>query len=519
MTASDGVTEQILQSIPRRVDRILDAMAASSPDKVALIDNDAAYTYGQLRELVDHVAGDFRRLGIRSGDRIMIVSENCTALVALFLAASSLDVWAIVVNPRLSPRELDAIQEHSGARRIFLTATLSRDAAKHADRLNAVPEKLGTLGNVVTAELIRDAVPEPVENSGADQVALLVYTSGTTGKPKGVMLTHQNILFSAKAIAITREMGPADTAYIVLPMSHIAGMSLLLMMLLSGATARLSHQFDPALLLKAIYEERITVLYGVPATYQKLLEHMSVVGDAGLGRADLRALAVVGAPMDPALKKRIRDKFGLNLLNGYGITECSPGISGSRIDVDDADLSVGPLLPGIEGRIVSADGRPLTDGDVGELVVRGPYVMRGYYRDPGQTGDVIDRSGWFKTGDLAYFRDGLLYIAGRTKEMIIRSGFNVYPAEVEAVLNAHDAVLQSAVVGTPAAGNEEVVAFVQLVQGKSVTSDELMSYVRPLLTAYKRPSRIIVLDSLPSSSTGKLLKRQLADSLIPQQSR
>lgn len=518
MTAPDGVTEQILQSIPRRVDRILDAIVSISPDKIALIDGDAACTYGQLRGLVDRVADDFRRLGIRPGDRIMIVSENCITLVALFLAASSLDVWAIVVNPRLSPRELDAITEHSGARRIFLTATLSRDAAKHAERLNTVQERLGDLSNVMTGELNHDAVPEPVESSGAKQVALLVYTSGTTGKPKGVMLTHQNVLFSAKAIAITREMVASDTAYIVLPMSHIAGMSLLLMMLLSGATARLSHQFDPDLLLKAIYDERITVLYGVPATYQKLLEHMSVAGDADRRSAELRALAVVGAPMDPALKTRVRETFGLNLLNGYGITECSPGISGSRIDVDDADLSVGPLLPGIEGRIVSTDGRQLSDGEVGELQVRGPYIMRGYYRDPDLTGNVIDPSGWFKTGDLAYFQDGLLYIAGRTKEMIIRSGFNVYPAEVEAVLNAHDAILQSAVVGTPSDGNEEIVAFVQLAQGKNVTSDKLMTYVRPLLTAYKRPSRIIILDSLPSSSTGKLLKRQLADSLISSQS-
>jgi long-chain acyl-CoA synthetase len=201
------------------------------------------------------------------------------------------------------------------------------------------------------------------------------------------------------------------------------------------------------------------------------------------------------------------------LLNGYGITECSPGISGVRLDNPRDDQAVGILMPGIEARVRTIDGIPLANGEVGELHVRGRNVMRGYYRAPELTAKAIDSAGWFNTGDLARFEGECLYIVGRTKEMIIRSGFNVYPAEIEAVLNSHDAVVQSAVVGRAVEGNEEVVAFVQLMPGSKTTPADLMAYVGPQLTSYKRPSEIIVLDALPATSTGKILKHKLAESL------
>jgi acyl-CoA synthetase (AMP-forming)/AMP-acid ligase II len=213
------------------------------------------------------------------------------------------------------------------------------------------------------------------------------------------------------------------------------------------------------------------------------------------------------------LKLRVEKELGLPLLNGYGITECSPGISGVRFDAPRADHAVGTLLPGVEARVRTIDGIPLSNGEVGELHVRGRNVMRGYYRAPEQTAKVIDSEGWFNTGDLARFDGNCLYIVGRTKEMIIRSGFNVYPAEVEAVLSLHKDVVQSAVVGRSVDGNEEIVAFVQLLPGSRTTPDDLMNFVRFQLTSYKRPSEIIVLDALPATSTGKILKHKLAESL------
>jgi long-chain acyl-CoA synthetase len=209
----------------------------------------------------------------------------------------------------------------------------------------------------------------------------------------------------------------------------------------------------------------------------------------------------------------VERELGLPLSNGYGITECSPGISGVRFDEARADQAVGRILPGIETRIVGTAGAPVRDGEVGELHVRGRNVMRGYYRAPELTSKAIDHEGWFNTGDLARFDGDCLYIVGRTKEMIIRSGFNVYPAEVEAVLNSHQAVVQSAVVGRTVAGNEEVVAFVQLMQGAKATPDELLAYAGSQLTSYKRPCEIVVLDALPATSTGKILKHKLAESL------
>jgi acyl-CoA synthetase (AMP-forming)/AMP-acid ligase II len=244
-----------------------------------------------------------------------------------------------------------------------------------------------------------------------------------------------------------------------------------------------------------------------------LLEYKTVAGISRLDRGSLRLIAVAGAPLDLDLKSRVQRELGLSLLNGYGITECSPGISGVRIDNPRDDQAVGTLLPGIESRIVAPDGAPVPDGQVGELHVRGPNVMRGYYRAPDLTAQAIDAEGWFNTGDLARCDGDCLHIVGRTKEMIIRSGFNVYPAEVEAVLNSHDSVVQSAVVGRAVEGNEEVVAFVQLMQGATTSVEELKAHASSLLTSYKRPSEIVVLDALPATSTGKILKHRLAESL------
>jgi long-chain acyl-CoA synthetase len=443
----------------------------------------------------------------------MIVSENSIALAGLLLAASRIDAWAIVVNPRLSPRELDQIRDHSGARRIFLTSSVSKEAAVHAARYETRIENIGPLRDIAITALNEDTLAEPVEASSVRQVAVLIYTSGTTGTPKGVMLTHENLLFSAKTTADVRRMTTADKQYIVLPISHIVGISLLIMTLMTGATVRLVSKYDPAALAKAIAEEGITILNGVPATYQRLLEHRTIAGLSRLGRGKLRLIAVAGAPLDIDLKSRVEQELGLPLLNGYGITECSPGLSGVRMDAPRDDHGVGPFLPGIDFRIVSPAAKPVSEGQVGELHVRGRNVMRGYYRAPDLTAKAIDAEGWFNTGDLARFEDNCLFIVGRTKEMIIRSGFNVYPAEVEAVMSSHPAVVQCAVVGRAVEGNEEVVAFVQLLQGSAATPEDLMAHAALQLTSYKRPSEIIVLNALPATSTGKILKHKLAESL------
>src|SRR5712672_3287179 len=443
----------------------------------------------------------------------MIVSENCIALAGLLLAASRIDAWAIVVNPRLSPRELDQIREHSGARRVFFTTAVSKEAASHAARYEATIGSVGPLSDIGIGTINVATTPEPVEVSGARQVAVLIYTSGTTGTPKGVMLTLDNLLISAKSTAHFRMMDAGDKVYVVLPISHIVGISLLIMTLMVGGTVRLVSKYDPAALAKAITEEGMTILSGVPATYQRLLEYKAVAGLKHLDPGSLRLITVAGAPLDLDLKSRVEREFGLPLSNGYGITECSPGISGVRFDAPRSDQAVGTVLPGVEARIRTIDGIPVGNGEVGELHVRGRNVMRGYYRAADLTAKAIDSEGWFNTGDLARFDGDCLYIVGRTKEMIIRSGFNVYPAEIEAVLNSHGSAVQPPLVARAVNGNEEVVAFVQLMEGSRIKPSDLMAFVSPQLTSCKRPSEIIVLDALPGTSTGKILKHKLAESL------
>jgi long-chain acyl-CoA synthetase len=503
----------VLSGLPNRIHEVIDRHVKETPDRPALIEDGGALSYRELDTAVRATADALASLAVRAGDRVMIVSENCIALACLLLAASRLDAWAIVVNPRLSPRELDQIRDHSGARRVLFTAGVSREAAAHASRSDASVQNVGPLQQIGVAALDDATAPETVEVDAAKQVAVLIYTSGTTGTPKGVMLTHRNLLFSAKTTAWFRRMDANDKVYLVLPISHIVGISLLIMTLMTGAKVRLTSKYDPAALAKAMAEEGVTILNGVPATYQRLLEYKRLTGLPKLDRGALRLIAVAGAPLDLDLKSRVEAELGLPLLNGYGITECSPGISGVRFDAPRADSAVGRLLPGIETRIIGRDGNAAAEGEVGELHVRGPNVMRGYYRAPDLTARAINADGWFNTGDLAQFDGDCLFIVGRTKEMIIRSGFNVYPAEIEAVLSTHDAVVQCAVVGRAVEGNEEVIAFVQLLQGSNASPQDLMAHIAPQLTSYKRPSEIIVLEALPATSTGKILKHKLAETL------
>ena len=317
---------EILARVPRRLHEVMDEFSEATPDHPALVEDSVTWSYRELHHAVRQIATALQSLGIQPGDRMMIVSENCIALAGLLLAASRIDAWAIVVNPRLSPRELDQIRDHSGARRVFFMVGVSKEAASHAARHDATVGHLGPLNDVGIGTLNEATTAEPVEESGARQVAVLIYTSGTTGTPKGVMLTHENLLISAKTTAWFRKMDANDKLYVVLPISHIVGISLLIMTLMSGATVRLVSKYDPAALARAIAEEGITILNGVPATYQRLLEYKTISGIARLERGSLRLIAVAGAPLDPDLKSRVQHELGLPLLNDRGRRRNNDGL-------------------------------------------------------------------------------------------------------------------------------------------------------------------------------------------------
>jgi len=491
MSAAD-----ILEGLPNRIHEVVVRHVAERPDHRAFVEDATSWSYRQFADAVDAVTADFVRLGIGAGDRVLAASENCVALAAFVFACSRHDAWAIIANPRLSPRELDQIVAHSGARRILLTSEVSKEAADHAARLRAERRQAGPFAAIAVGALNEMAVPEPAEGEASRQVAVLMHTSGTTGQPKAVMLSHRNVLFAARTSILLRQTAPGDRVHAVLPMLHIVGFSILLIAtLMGGATAHLVAKYDPVALAKALAEDGITDLFGVPATYRRLLEYKAVRGIGRLQPGRLRCMRVAGAPLDLGLKARAEAEFGQPLLNNYGITECSPGLSGMRAHRPRNDESVGP---GIEHRLFDFQGTPVPDGEVGELHVRGPNVMLGYYRAPELTAKAIDSDGRFNTGDLARLDGDHLFIVGCAKELIIRSGFNVYPAEVEAVLNSHKMVVQ-----------EEVVAFVKVLPGVAITAKDLMEYAGRHLTPYKRPCEIVLLESLPAASTGKVLKHRL----------
>src|SRR6202451_3192143 len=467
-------TSELLNSIPAGIDDVIRPWVDRSPDKLALAEPTGTWTYAQLNAAVAQTRVWLRDSGVRPGDRVMLVCENCRAFVAIFLALAEMDAWPVLANARLSPREIDLIRDHCGARRVIYMTSVSPLATQHAKRHGAVIAEAAGLGMIGLGPLNETVDPDPIETNSADRVAALIYTSGTTGLPKGVVLTHRHLLFIAAVSAQIRSLTPDDRLYGVLPMSHAVGLSVVLLgALLSGSALYLSSRFDPVQALKSLERDQITILLGVPSMFALLVEYANTKGLKSLKFPALRIISSSGAPLQPAVKSAVEALLGMPLHNGYGVTECSPTVAQARVDEPRSDLSVGRVLPGVEIVLMGKDGKHVPDGEVGELWVRGPNVAKGYYRAPEETAAAIDEDGWFNTRDLARLEDGNLFIVGRTKDLIVRRGFNGYPAEVEAVLNAHSAVVNSAVVGRSVGGDEEVVAFVQLLPESPVTVIDL----------------------------------------------
>ncbi|BCN38165.1 AMP-binding protein [Alicycliphilus denitrificans] len=505
-TFSDDLDVQIA-ALPARMSHVIRPWVQRSPGAIAVSDGACALTYDELAQAI-HAAGQWLlSCDVRPGDRVMLLGENSIALAALVLAIGDIDAWPLVVNARISEREVSAIRTHSGARLVIATSSVSSDAALHGRRIGATVHEVPGIGEVAATEADPSVAAEPVRADGAAQVGALIYTSGTTGTPKGVMLSHRSVMFTAAIGGAMRGLGPSDFVYGVLPMSHIVGFSSVLIgTLMFGARLELVSRFDARAALEALSNKGITRFQGVPTMYQRLLE----ASGGAISCPALRGISVAGAPLDLTLKTAVESAFGLPLHNGYGITECAPTISFTRVDDPREDTTVGPPIPGIEVRLKGVAGELAVPGEVGELHVRGPNVMLGYYKAPEMTTQAVDPEGWFNTGDLARLDGPYLHIVGRTKELIIRSGFNVYPPEVEAVLAAHPAVASCAVVGRCVPGNEEVVAFVQLKPGTAATPEEIGQFAAKHLAPYKRPIEVFIKASLPATSAGKILKHELA---------
>lgn len=498
--------------LPARIHMALDEGAVYGRNRIAFTDETGKiWSYAQALDAVDQAAQKLRDLGVRPGDRIMLVCENAMAAITLLFAASRLDAITAVINARQSDREIDAIREDCQPRRVIYTDMVSPNARAHADRHNAKTHVFGAIGTLRVSALNPDCEVLETHEDPARQVAILIYTTGTTGRPKGVMLSHRNLGFVGVRGKRIGYMGPADVALCLMPIAHSYGFAQMIASIYAATRLIIMPRFDMERVIDLITSGTLTGFSAVPSLYSRIIDTCEKSGRSLMPNA-LRFVLIGTAPLDLTLRRAIEKHFGIVVANGYGLTETSPTISRSAYEFGSDEVDLGAPVEGVEVRIVDTSGSEVAPGTPGELWVRGPNVMVGYFGNPEATAAIFDAEGFMNTGDVVrQGKGGVLSIEGRTKELIIRSGFNVYPVEVEAQLNAHPEVLNSAVVGCDQEGDETVVGFVEGVPGAQLAADDVRDFVKGKLTAYKVPSHIFVVDSLPYSPNAKILKKQLKD--------
>lgn len=497
-----------------RIHQCFDDRVAQDPDRPFLLLQDRQITLGELSVMVDRLEAELRAEGVHTGDRVLVLAENCPEHVALVLACSRVGAWACGVNARMTAAEIAGFVDKADARLMYFTTAVSAAATGHARRLGAQPSVLEGLqrSRVNTAA-------RPEQGELAQRVAAVIFTSGTTGQPKGVLVSHEGLLHFGRVSAQSRELGAHDRSYAYLPMTHIFGLGTILMASLHARAGLLMRsQFEPADVFDALARLGMTQLQGPPAMFTRLLAWLDAQGIAQPHAPDLRYVYTGAAPLDMSVKRAVEQRFGKPLHHGYGLSEYAGALAICRKDEWRDDTSAGYLVEGAELRIVDAQGRDLPRGQTGEIWMRGTGLMPGYFRDPDVTAQVIKPGGWYASGDLGrQAHDGALFVVGRLKEMIIRSGFNVYPGEIEAVLLAFDGVYRAAVVGRAAGdGNEDIVAFIEAREGASVSIEALRNHLQQTLAPYKQPAQYHLVAEMPMTHSGKVLKRALLEQLSVQ---
>lgn len=501
---------------PTRLHHLLEHWLQQAPERVFIHQLHAdPVRFSDLGRMTDQAEAELRALQVRMGDRVLVVAENCPEHAALILACSRVGAWCCGVNARMAPAEIDAFVAKADARLIYFTAGVSASAVRHGQRWAAQASALpGLLHSAVRTHALVQEGPL------AQEVAAIIFTSGTTGEPKGVMLTHAALLLFARVSAASRSLGPEDRSYAFVPMTHIFGLgTVLLSSLHAGAALVMRAQFEPADLLDALAHHGVSQLQGPPALFSRLISHLQALGLDRPPAPQLRYVYTGAGPLDATLQQRVQAALGQTLHHGYGLSEYAGSVHLTREHERRDDTSAGYSVEGAQVQVTDpATGQALPAGQRGELWIRGLGLMPGYFRDAHATAQAMRAGGWYASGDLGEIHaDGALFVVGRLKEMIIRSGFNVYPAEVEAALNRFAGIQRSAVVGRPDGdGNEAIVAFVEMRAGKQLDSacrQDLDLYLREQLAPYKRPGRILALAELPTSANGKILKRLLHEPL------
>ena len=466
----------------------------------------AVLSYTRLDELSAATAGLLRDRGIRPGDRVGIMLPNVPMFAAVYYGVLRAGAVVVPMNPLLKEREVGYYLADSGARLLFAGGAGADQALAGAVRTatDCVPVD-GYFEGMLDAG---DPVHEVAPRDGAD-TAVILYTSGTTGRPKGAELTHANLATNVEVMATELlRLTPDDVVFGGLPLFHSFGQTCGLNAAVSaGACLSLVSRFTPEAALEVLARDRITVFEGVPTMYVALL------GTPGSHAYDVSALRVCvsgGAALPVEVLRGFEATFGCVILEGYGLSETSPVASFNHPDRPRKAGSIGTPIRGVRIRLLGPDGSDVAPGEVGEIAISGHNVMKGYWGRPAETAEAIP-DGWFRSGDLARVdEDGYFFIVDRKKELIIRGGYNVYPREVEEVLYEHPDVAEAAVVGVPDATlGEEVGAAVVLRPGATATAEEIREHVRAQVAAYKYPRHVWLVDALPKGPTGKVLKRMI----------
>jgi fatty-acyl-CoA synthase len=483
--------------------------ASVTPARIAIEHRGERTTYAELDARSERLADALVGLGLRRGDRVASLTGNRPEHVELFFACAKAGLVLAPLSWRLAPAELAYQLEHAEPAAVFVEPERNPLADAALELTASRPRRL-PLARAELDELERPAAPAPRHAPADDDDLLLLYTAGTTGRPKGARLTHRNCFWTNLSFDRTAELSATDVVLQLLPQFHVGGWNVQpLLAWWKGATVVLEPRFDAARALDLIERRRITTMMGVPANY------LFMAGDRRFGHADLSSLrrAIVGgAPMPEALLRTWRER-GVEILEGYGLTEASPNVLCTPPEDAMRRLGwAGKPYPHVEVALATASGALLEGPGSGELLVRGPAVFAGYWRDPESTRATV-RDGWLHTGDIAE-RDaeGFYRIRDRLTDMYISGGENVYPAEVEAVLHEHAAVADAAVIGVPDARWGEVgIAIVVLRTGAAFDEQDLLEHCRRRLAAFKVPHAVHVAGELPRSAAGKLLKRELRE--------
>src|SRR3954468_6343451 len=492
----------------RNLASIVTESAERDPEHLAIKLDDFELNYQLLNEASARVAGLLKSKGVEPGDRVGIMLPNGPHFPVVFYGALRAGAVVVPMNVLLKGREVAFYLKDPEAKVVFAWHDFAEAAEQGASEAGTevVLVKPGEFEDQVGSA---EAVTDVAERSG-DDTAVILYTSGTTGSPKGAELTHDNLLSNVDTILDTLiQIKDDDVVLGALPLFHSFGQTCgLNSCIAAGGTLTLIPRFDPDKALEMIQRDRVTIFEGVPTMYVAML-HSDSADSADT--SCLRLCVSGGSAMPGEVLRAFEDKFGCKILEGYGLSETSPVASFNHPDRERKIGSIGTPIKGVEMRVVDEDGKEVQQGEVGEIAIKGPNVMKGYWRKDEATDEVMD-DGWFHTGDMAKVdEDGYFFIVDRKKELIIRGGYNVYPREVEEVLYGHPAVQEAAVIGVPddKMGEEVGAAVVLKPDADDVSTDELRDYVKNEVASYKYPRKIWIVDELPKGPTGKILKREV----------